>query len=91
MNSLQQIDPRVFKVYNKSEMEALKPYEVCEIASNKMEYHVTRLFNEDVALLSVLTCVDRRADLNCETFGFDMRTTPGCFHYNPYIKFFNAT
>lgn len=85
MNSLQQIDPRVFKVYSKSEMETMKPYEVCEIASNKMEYHVTRLFNEDVALLSVWTCVDRRADLNCETFGFDMRNTPGCFHYNPYI------
>lgn len=85
MSSIAYSDPRIQKVYTKEEILTMDKSEISFVANLKMEHWVCTLFHTDSILLHIWTSVDRKADYNCPTFGFNMKSFPGVFHYNPCL------
>lgn len=77
--------PEVYKVFTKEELNSLSINEVNRIAMEKMEYQVVKLFYSDIALLGIWTLVDRKPSTSISVFGFDMKSHPSKFLYNPYF------
>lgn len=78
-------EPEVYKSYSKEELNQMPITEINRIAMMKMEYQIVKLFYTDMALLGIWTLVDRKPTINVKLFGFDVKSHPATFVYNPYF------
>lgn len=78
-------DKRIKKVYTKEELDKMDKDEIRFVAGAKVEKTVHDIFYIDGSILSIWHCVNRKADFNVETFGYNMKQYPGIFCFNPYL------